>query len=145
VSSVRECCIVELPHAAAFAGYITTVEAGRHVPFEIARVYYLYDMPEGAIRGGHAHKQLQQLIVAATGSFEVRLDDGVESRLFKLDRPDVALRVPRLVWRDLLSFSLGAVCLVLASLPYDETDYIRDYADFVRYAQSNRENSISGS
>jgi hypothetical protein len=145
VSSVHECSVVELPYTPSSAGCVTTVEAGQLVPFEIARIYYLYDVPEGAIRGGHAHKELQQLIVAAAGSFEVRLDDGIDSRVVKLDRPNVALRVPRLVWRDLLGFSSGAVCLVLASLPYDEADYIRDYADFIDHSKSDRENPISGS
>lgn len=128
--SVDDCRLVDLSRILRPQGSVTPVEGGVHIPFEIARVYYLYDVPGGASRGGHAHRELQQLIVAALGSFDVVLDDGRRSRTISLNRAYVGLYMPRLIWRDLVNFSSGAICLVLASLPFDEHDYMRDYSDF---------------
>jgi len=100
------------------------------VPFDIKRVYYLYDVPGGAERGGHAHKELQQLIVAMSGSFDVVLDDGIMKKRVHLNRSYQGLYLPRMIWRELDNFSSGSVCMVLASQKYNENDYIRKYADF---------------
>ena len=113
-------------------GSITPVYNNVHVPFEIQRVYYLYDVPAGSERGGHAHKELQQFIVAGFGSFEVFLKDGENEKNICLNKPSQGLFLPIMIWRELANFSSGAVCLVLASLPYDEKDYYRDYHDFLR-------------
>jgi dTDP-4-dehydrorhamnose 3,5-epimerase-like enzyme len=107
------------------------VEGGVDVPFTIERVYYLYDVPGGETRGGHAHLDLQQLVVAVMGSFELVLDDGEERRTIRLDRAYQGVYVPRLIWRELVNFSSGCICMVLASRPYEENDYIRDYSEFL--------------
>lgn len=114
-------------------GNITVAENRRTIPFDIKRVYYLYDVPSGVSRGGHAHKQLFQLIVAVSGSFTVTLDDGQVKRSFVLNRPHQGLFVCPGIWRILDDFSSGSVCLVLASEKYDETDYIRDYDEFLEF------------
>jgi hypothetical protein len=123
--------MVELPRIADPRGNLTFLEGSTHVPFEIARVYYLYDVPGGEARGGHAHRELEQLIIAAAGSFDVLVDNGSESEQFPLNRSYVGLYVPRMTWRELGNFSTGSVCLVLASARYDESDYFRDYDDFL--------------
>lgn len=128
---ISECRIVNLPKIDRLAGNITPIEGGHHIPFDIARVYYMYDIPGGQTRGGHAHKRLEQLIVAAMGSFDVVLDDGRDRRTFHLDRAYFGLYVPRMMWRELVNFSSGSVCLVLASLLYNEDEYIRDYDEFL--------------
>ena len=135
MTTVDDCRIVPLPRVRRPQGSITAVEGGRDVPFAVERVYYLYDVPGGESRGGHAHRALQQLIVSVMGSFSVRLDDGRGSRTVTLDRAYYGLYVPQMIWRDLFDFSSGGVCLVLASLPYDEADYVRDYAEFARLKQ----------
>lgn len=127
---IEDCKLVELPVVENPQGHLTFIEERRHVPFPIARVYYLYDVPKGAVRGGHAHKALEQLIVPIGGSFEVVLDDGSERKRVLLDQPRVGLYLPRLIWRELENFSAGSFCLVLASAPYDESDYYRDYDEF---------------
>lgn len=133
-SNVYDCTMIELDkHHSDRKGNITVVENQRTVPFDIKRTYYLYDVPGGESRGGHAHKELRQLIVAASGSFTVTLDDGKVRRSFVLNRPYQGLLVVPGIWRTLDDFSSGAVCLVLASHIYDEHDYIRDYQDFIRY------------
>ncbi len=124
------CRIVDLPRITDPRGNLTMIEGGDHVPFDIARVYYLYDVPGGESRGGHAHHDLQQLIVAASGSFDVVVDDGTETARFHLNRSYHGLYVPRLTWRELGNFSSGSVCLVMASLPYSEDDYYREYDAF---------------
>jgi hypothetical protein len=129
---VDDCRILELPRLASHAGSITPVEGASDVPFEIARVYFLYDVVAGASRGGHAHRQLEQVIVAVMGACTVALDDGSSRRKLRLDQADRGLYVPRLVWRELAEFSSGSICVVLASLPYDEREYIRDYEAFRR-------------
>ena len=130
--TLSHCRLVNLPKISDPRGNLTFIEGGNHVPFDIQRVYYLYDVPGGAERGGHAHKALQQLIVAMSGSFDVVLDDGHEKRRFHLNRSYVGLYVCRMIWRELDNFSSGSVCMVLASNRYDEDDYYRDYNDFLR-------------
>ncbi len=129
-SSVYECSIVPLSKIHNRAGNITIVEGKKNIPFEVKRVYYLYDIPGGEDRGGHAHRDLYQLIVAASGSFDVLLDDGVNKKVVTLNRPDYGLMVVPGIWRELMEFSSGAICLVLASHLYDENDYLRNYEDF---------------
>ena len=130
-TSIYDCNIVVLNKIHSEAGNITVVESNRHIPFPIKRIYYLYDVPGGEARGGHAHKQGgYQLIVAASGSFDVLLDDGISKKIVRLNRPNFGLLVVPGLWRELLEFSSGAICLVLASYKYDETDYIRDYKEF---------------
>ena len=132
--SVFDCSIIELDrHHSDRKGNLTVVENGKTLPFDVKRVYYLYDVPGGESRGAHAHKELSQLIVAASGSFNVVLDDGKCKRTFFLNRPNQGLYVKPGMWRDLCDFSSGAVCMVLASHPYDESDYIRDYNEFTKF------------
>jgi hypothetical protein len=119
------------------AGSITIIEGHKNVPFSINRIYYLYDIPSGENRGGHAHKELHQLIIAASGSFDVLLDDGINKRIVRLDRPNIGLLLVPGIWRELFEFSSGAVCLVLASNKYDTHDYIRDYDVFKSIKNSN--------
>ncbi len=131
--SIYHCNVVELPKIHNRAGNITPVHGNEDIPFDIKRVYYLYDVPGGETRGGHAHLELQQLIVAASGSFDVLLDDGRNKKTITLNRPNYGLYVTPLIWRELMNFSSGAVLLVLASLPYGEEDYIRSYQDYQKY------------
>jgi len=128
--NLSKCKILDLPKVADARGNLTFIEECRHIPFEIKRVYYLYDVPGGEARGGHAHKRLHQFIIAASGSFDVLLDDGVKRKRFHLNRSYYGLYVCPMVWRELDNFSSGSVCLVLASELYDEADYIRDYEAF---------------
>ncbi len=136
-SSVFDCVILPLNKIHNRAGNITIVEGEKNVPFPVKRVYYLYDIPGGEDRGGHAHKALRQLIVAASGSFDVLLDDGTNKKIVTLNRPDYGLLVVPGIWRELLEFSSGAVCLVLASEKYETDDYIRDYNTFVNFKNGN--------
>ncbi len=129
-SSVYDCVIIPLNKIHNRAGNITIVEGNKHVPFDVKRIYYLYDVPGGEDRGGHAHKELKQLIVAASGSFDVLLDDGINKKIVRLNRPDYGLLMVPGIWRELLEFSSGAICLVLASDIYTESDYIRTYNHF---------------
>jgi len=129
-STIYDCDVLPLSKIHNRAGNITVVEGNVNVPFSIRRIYYLYDIPGGESRGGHAHKELYQLIVAASGSFDVLLDDGVNKKVIKLNRPDYGLLVVPGIWRELFEFSSGSVCLVLASEKYDEDDYLREYDYF---------------
>jgi hypothetical protein len=129
--SLDKCRIVELPKITDPRGNLTFIEGERHVPFDIRRVYYLYDVPGGAERGGHAHRALHQLIVAMSGSFDVVLDDGRGKQRFHLNRSYYGLYVCPMIWRELDNFSSGSVCMVLASNLYDEADYYRDYDKFL--------------
>lgn len=133
---VKQCRIIDLPKITDPRGNLSFIEGGRHIPFEIKRVYYLYDVPGGSDRGSHAHKSLHQFIVAMSGSFDVVLDDGREKKRFHLNRSYYGLYVCPMMWRDLDNFSSGAVCMVLASDYYDEADYIRDYQEFLRLANN---------
>lgn len=130
-SSVYDCVIIPLNKIHNRAGNITIVEGNKNVPFDVKRIYYLYDIPGGEDRGGHAHKELRQLIVAASGSFNVLLDDGLNKKIVTLNRPDYGLLVVPGIWRELMEFSSGAICLVLASEIYDESDYHRNYETFI--------------
>jgi hypothetical protein len=134
-SSVYDCQVLPLHKIHNPAGNITIVEEIRNIPFNIRRIYYLYDIPGGENRGGHAHKELYQLIVAASGSFEVMLDDGVNKKIIRLNRPNYGLLVVPGIWRELFEFSSGSICMVLASHKYDENDYIREYYDFKNIKQ----------
>lgn len=133
LTTVYDCSILELNKHHHEKGNITVVENNNTVPFDVKRIYYLYDIPGGESRGGHAHRKLMQLIVAASGSFSVTLDDGCVKRTFVLNRPYQGLLVVSGIWRELTDFSSGAVCLVLASSIYEEADYIRDYNEFKEY------------
>lgn len=129
---IDSCRIVELPKISDPRGNLTFIEGGRHVPFEFQRMYYLYDVPGGAERGGHAHKALHQLIIAMSGSFDVLLDDGHSKKQFHLNRSYYGLYVCPMIWRELNNFSSGSVCVVLASNTYDEADYYRHYPEFLQ-------------
>jgi hypothetical protein len=129
--NLSQCRIVDLPKIADPRGNLTFIEGDQHVPFDIRRVYYLYDVPGGAERGGHAHKELHQLIVAMSGSFDVILDDGKQKKRIHLNRSYYGLYVCPMIWRELDNFSSGSVCMVLASNRYDESDYYRSYKKFL--------------
>jgi len=136
-TTVYNCTMIEMDkHHSDRKGNITVVENGITVHFDVKRVYYLYDIPGGEARGGHAHKELQQLIIAASGSFDVILDDGNVKRTYSLNRSYQGLLVVPGIWRELDNFSGGSVCLVMASLPYDEADYIREYSEYLKYKTS---------
>ena len=131
MSRIEICKIMELPKISDTRGNLTFIESYKQIPFGIQRVYYLYDVPGGAERGGHAHKELEQLIIASSGSFDVVLRDGDRKMRFHLNRPYFGLYICPYVWRELDNFSSGSVCTVLASRPYEEEDYFRDYQDFL--------------
>lgn len=134
--NVEDCGIIELDrHHSQRKGDISVVENGKEVPFDVKRIYYLYDVPGGADRGGHAHKELYQLIIAASGSFTVTLDDGTNTKAFTLNRPYQGLLIKPGIWRTLTDFSSGSICMVLASEKYSESDYIRSYDSFIKYRQ----------
>jgi WxcM-like, C-terminal len=132
VTRLDACRILELPRVQDPRGNLTFIEGGDHVPFEIRRVYYLYDVPGGAERGGHAHRELEQFVIAMSGSFDVVLKDGVTERRIHLNRSYYGLYISPMVWRELDNFSSGSVCLVLASQHFDESDYYRDYEEYLR-------------
>ena len=129
--SIEHCKIIDLPKISDPRGNLTFIEGNHHIPFDIRRVYYLYDVPGGAERGGHAHKKLSQLIIAMSGSFDVILDGGGEKKRFHLNRSYQGLYVCPMMWRELDNFSSGSVCMVLASNIYEESDYYRDYNEYL--------------
>ena len=135
LKSVYDCSVIELPRIENAKGNITPVHSGINLPFEIARIFYLYDIPGGEARGAHAHRECHQFLVAASGSFEVVLDDGYNKRTVTLNRPYVGLHIPPGIWAAEQGFSSGSICLVLTSHIYDEADYIRDYASFINYTR----------
>jgi dTDP-4-dehydrorhamnose 3,5-epimerase-like enzyme len=133
--TIEKCQLIELPKIKDQRGNLTFIESSRHIPFDIKRVYYLYDVPGGAARAAHGHKKLHQLMVSMSGSFDITLDDGFIKKTFHLNRSYLGLYIPPMIWRDLDNFSSGAVCMVLASDFYDEDDYFRSYADFISVAK----------
>jgi hypothetical protein len=130
--SLQECHLLEFPKIQDYRGNLSFIEENRHVPFDIKRVYYLYDVPGGESRAGHAHRALESVIIAINGSFDVLIDDGTEQKTHRLCRANEGLYLCRGIWRELHNFTSGSVCLVLASELYDESDYFRDYAVFVQ-------------
>ena len=132
VRTVYDAAIIQFPKILDDRGNLTFVEAGRHVPFDIARVYWIYDVPGGESRGSHAYSELQEVMIALSGSFEVFLDDGIAQKTVTLNRAYYGLYVPNMIWRRVQEFSTNSVALVLASLPYNGEDYIRDYEIFRR-------------
>lgn len=130
--SLELCTVRDLPKIHDPRGNLTFIEGGNHIPFDIKRVFYLYDVPGGSERGGHAHKELHELIIAMSGSFDVLLDDGKDKKRVHLNRSYQGLYVCPMVWRQLDNFSSASVCMVLTSARYDEADYHRDYAEFMR-------------
>jgi dTDP-4-dehydrorhamnose 3,5-epimerase-like enzyme len=131
-TGVEQCRIIELPRISDPRGNLTFIESNRHVPFDISRIYYLYDVPGGETRGGHAHRKLEQFVIAVSGSFDVVVRDATATKRFFLHRSYYGLYIPRMVWREMENFSSGSCCLVLASDFYDESDYYRDYDAYVR-------------
>ena len=130
-SAVDDCKVVQLSKIHNRAGNITIIENNINIPFEVKRIYYLYDIPSNETRGGHAHKELYQLVISASGSFNINLNDGVNDKTIFLNRPDFGLLIVPGIWRDLSDFSSGSVCLVFASEVYSENDYIREYNEFL--------------
>lgn len=135
---VERCRLLEFPRISDPRGALTCIEAERHVPFPVRRVFYLYDVPAGQTRGGHAHKQLEQVLVCLSGSFEVIAEDGIRQTRFQMNRPSLGLYVPPMIWDTEVNFSPGAVCMVLASDYYDESDYCRDYAAYLEAVAAER-------
>lgn len=132
-STIDDCCIVELGKHHGATGNLTVVDNGKTEQFETKRVFFIYDIPGGVSRGGHSHKTLRELIIATSGSFEVYVNDGKREQTFTLNNPSKALFLPPGVWEELRNFSSGAVALVLASIPYEPSDYIRDFQEFLKY------------
>lgn len=130
--------MINLPKITDARGNLTFIEGERHIPFKIERVFYLYDVPGGEKRGGHANIKTHQFIIAGSGSFDVILDDGIKSQRFHLNRAYYGLYVPPMIWRELDNFSSGAVCIVIASHTYDENDYIREYETFKKIKQGDK-------
>ena len=130
----EDCRIITLPSIESERkGRLTAIYNSEHIPFDVKRVYYLYDVPAGSERGGHAHRELEQLIISVSGSFDVVVKDGAHEKTFTLNRPFYGLYMPQQLWRELTNFSAGSICLVLASALYDEQDYIRDYEQFIAF------------
>ena len=132
-ATIEDCRMIELPQIGDRSGHITALNNNSEIPFAIKRIFYLYDIPGGESRAAHGHKQLEQFIVAASGSFDLTIDDGINKKTVQLNRPYMGLHVKPGIWRDISNFSSGAICLVLASMLYTEEDYLRDYADFKQY------------
>ncbi len=135
--SVEDCKLVDLPKINNSAGNITSLENFIDIPFDVKRIYYLYDIPMGSERGGHGHYELEQYIIAASGSFNFVLNDGLNEKNFFLNDPSKALHIKAGIWREIKNFSSGSICLVLASKEYDEDDYIRNYSAFLKYREKH--------
>jgi dTDP-4-dehydrorhamnose 3,5-epimerase-like enzyme len=136
--SIQDCRVIELPKITDPRGNLTFIEGNRHIPFEIKRVFYLYDVPTGDSRGAHAHRTLEQCLICLSGSFDVTLDDGFEKKLVHLNRPWECLYIPPMIWAAEVDFDPGSVCLVLTSQEYDESDYYRDYDEFIKAVRGVR-------
>jgi len=139
MSAFTKARIIQLPKIHDARGNLSVVEGTQHIPFVVRRVYWIYDVPGGEVRGGHAYKELQEFIIALSGSFDVALDDGTARRSFSLNRSYFGLYVPNMLWRQLENFSTNTVCLILASLPYSEEDYLYDYEEFLCYRDTQRD------
>ncbi len=139
MTMLGDCKLIDLPKYFEPRGNLSVIEGGVHIPFDIKRVYYLYDVPGGSSRAGHGHIQLQQMIIAMSGSFDIIVDDGYERKQIHMNRSYYGLYVPGMMWRNIENFSSGAVCLVLASTMYDPKDYYHDYDAFVAAAHAHRE------
>ena len=137
-STVFDCNIIQLHRVQAGSGSLTAVNNHTEIPFDMKRVYYLYDIPGGESRGGHAHRELEQFIVAASGSFDIIVDDGIVKRTFHLSRPYFGLYIPSGLWREIDNFSSGSICLALANTLYSEDDYIRDYSTYLNIKSEQR-------
>ena len=135
--TVDDCKVIDLPKIPDFRGNLSYVEGARHIPFRVARTYWIYDVPGNAVRGGHAYRELEEFMIALSGNFEVRLDDGVTSRSVRLSRSHYGIYVAPGIWRQLADFSTNSVCLILASRPYSEVDYIREYDHFSAFRKEN--------
>jgi len=136
--SAEQCRLINLPRINDPRGNLTFIENDRHIPFEIKRVYYLYDVPGGSLRAGHAHKTLHQFLIAMSGSFDVTVDDGEQKMKFHLNRSYYGLYIPPMTWREIDNFSSGSVCLALASDFFDETDYYRQYSEFKKSVEDKQ-------
>ncbi len=141
MTTIDDCKIIDLPRMYDCRGSLTMIYNQEHIPFDIARTFYLYDVPGGSSRGGHAHRQLQELIVSVMGAFDVVLNDGSRKKTVRLERAYYGLYVPNMIWRELINFSSGGICLVLTSHAFDEQDYIRDYPGF-RECKRSRKNKF---
>ena len=132
-SSIFQCDIIELSKINNGVGNMSFVENSKNIPFDIKRVYYIYDVPGGSDRGGHAHINLEQFVIAVSGAFEVLLDDGTNKKIVRLDRPFMALNIQKGIWRETRNFTSGSVCMVIASEDYSDDDYIYDYNEFLKF------------
>lgn len=140
---IHDCKIITLPKVEDQRGNLTYIESNNHIPFDIRRAFYIYDVPDGFSRGAHGHKELHQLVIPMSGSFDVTVDDGRHREKFQLKLPNFGLYIPPLIWSNLDNFSPGAVCMVLASDFYDEKDYYRNYDDFIEATRKKLDSSIS--
>ena len=136
MENIFNCNLVELQKIKNRAGNLSVVENSNSIPFDIARVYYIYDVPGGSDRGGHAHKELEQYVIAVSGAFDIQLDDGKNKKTVRLDRPFLALHIKKGIWRETRNFTSGAICMVIASHKYDNQDYIHDYDDFLKFRRN---------
>jgi len=132
-NKISDCTLIDLPKIENRSGNITVIENNLDIPFEVKRIFYLYDIPGGESRGAHAHKECHQFLVSASGSFEVHLDDGINKKTVMLNQPYTGLNVPPGIWASEINFSSGAICLVMTSHKFNEDDYIRDYQDFLKF------------
>ena len=135
-ATIFDCTLIYFPKLGDRVGKITPINNYTEVPFEVKRVFYLYDVPSAESRGAHAHKKCHQVLIAARGAFEVLVDDGISKRLFQLNQPNIGLHIPPGIWASEINFSGGSICLVLASELYDESDYIRDYEELLKWNKS---------
>lgn len=133
-NSVFDCSLILMPKIESRSGNITPIHSDIEIPFSVKRIFYLYDIPGGESRGAHAHKECHQFLIAVSGAFEVLLNDGKTQRIVQLNRPYYGLHIPPMIWASEINFSSGSVCLVFASEPYNESDYIRNYQDFLSYS-----------
>tara|TARA_B100000524_G_scaffold110751_1_gene53680 strand:- start:34074 stop:34487 length:414 start_codon:yes stop_codon:yes gene_type:complete len=136
MENIFNCNLVELQKIKNRAGNLSVVENSGSMPFDIKRVYYIYDVPGGSDRGGHAHKELEQYVIAVSGAFDIQLDDGKNKKTVRLDRPYLALHIKKGIWRETRNFTSGAICMVIASHKYDYSDYIHDYDNFIKYRKN---------